>query len=295
MLCVGVFSSLARFQPPMWKLILLAAAIILTAAPLIAYWSYRNSAAETEVAFGAVAARANARVQAFDPATVRGFPEIARRYFTHAIAPGTPLSTTVRLEMQGTFLLGDKASYRSFGMTAQQILAPPSEFVWVTSMRSGVVRVSGSDALVAGSAWTRFWINSIFQIVNLKGTPDLNRSAAARSAMEAVWAPASLLPDNGVRWEQTGPDAARLFFNTEIEPLDLTLGADGRVVEIVTMRWSDANPEKTFRLQPFGGTVEADTSFSGFTIPSELKVGNHYGTDAYLPFFQAEITAAEYL
>jgi hypothetical protein len=61
------------------------------------------------------------------------------------------------------------------------------------------------------------------------------------------------------------------------------------------MRWSDANPEKKFRLQPFGGTIEAEAGFGGFTIPSDIKVGNHYGTDTYFPFFQARITSAEYL
>jgi len=67
------------------------------------------------------------------------------------------------------------------------------------------------------------------------------------------------------------------------------------VLEVVTMRWSDANPDKTFRLQPFGGNMEAETSFLGFTIPSLIKVGNHFGTDDYLPLFQAQITKAEYL
>ena len=32
-------------------------------------------------------------------------PEVAQRYFARAIAPGTPLFRTVRLEMQGSFIL----------------------------------------------------------------------------------------------------------------------------------------------------------------------------------------------
>ena len=113
--------------------------------------------------------------------------------------------------------------------------------------------------------------------------------------MEAIWAPASLLPDNGVSWEQTGPNTARLSFNTGIEPVSLTLDDDGRVVEVITMRWSDANADKIFRLQPFGGTMSSDETFGGFTIPGHLAVGNLYGTDGYLPFFQARVISAEYL
>jgi hypothetical protein len=66
------------------------------------------------------------------------------------------------------------------------------------------------------------------------------------------------------------------------------------VREIVGMRWSNANREKRFRLQPFGGAIEAERSFDGFTIPAKVAVGNHYGTDEFLPFFQAEITHARF-
>jgi hypothetical protein len=97
-------------------------------------------------------------------------------------------------------------------------------------------------------------------------------------------------------WEQTGPDSARLTF-TRVKPaitLQLTLDKEGAVREVTGLRWSNANPEKRFRLQPFGGTIEAEARFGGFTIPARLSVGNHFGTDDYLPFFQAEITSASY-
>jgi len=279
----------------MWKLALLVVAVVIVGAGVATIWSYRQASNDAERAMSGIAGRTKPPSEVFDPSLVAGLPEIAQRYFTHAIAPGTPLHTTVRLEMKGTFLLGDKASFQTYAMTARQILAPPSEFVWIPSMQSGVMSISGSDALVQGAGWTRFWINGLVPVVNLQATTDLNRSALTRAAMEAMWAPASLLPGNGVAWEQTGPSTARLSFTTGIEPVDMTLAPDGRVVKVVTMRWSDANPEKTFRLQPFGGTMEAEATFAGFTIPSLVKVGNHFGTDDYLPFFQAQIMAAEFL
>lgn len=197
--------------------------------------------------------------------------------------------------MSGTFLLGVKASYKTFAMTARQILAPPAEFVWISSMRSGILQIAGSDALVQGQSWTRFWISGLIPVVNQKSSHDLNRSASTRPAMEAIWAPASLLPGAGVTWEQTGPDTARPIFPTGIEPVDLTLGPSGNVLEFTALRWSDANPDKTFRLQPFGGTAQAEAAFDGFTIPTELRVGNHFGTSDYLPFFQAHVTLSKYL
>lgn len=279
----------------MWKWILLAILALIVVALVVAFGVYRSASGEAEAAFADVQTRAKPASGTFDPAMLAGLPEIAQRYFTHAIAPGTPLSTAVRLEMEGTFLLGDAKQFQTYSMRARQVLAPPSEFVWIPEMKSGVMQISGSDALVNGTGWTRFWINGLVPVVNQQTSHDLVRSALTRSAMEAVWAPASLLPANGAMWEQTGPNTARLTLTTGIEPVDVTLDEAGRVLEIVTMRWSDVNPEKTFRLQPFGGTAEAEATFGGFTIPSQLEVGNHYGTDGYLPFFQATITSAEYL
>ena len=276
-----------------WKLLLLTVTVVACTATLASI-SYQQAKREAEIALDSIIVRAKPSPGTFDPAMVSHLPEIARRYFTHAIAVGAPLHTTARIEMEGTFLLGDSTSFQSYAMTARQVLSPPSELVWIPIMRSGAISISGSDALVQGKGWTRFWINELVPVVNLHDSPDLNRSAQARAAMESVWAPASLLPANGVVWDQTGPDTARLTFETGIEPVDLTLAADGRVLEVVTMRWSDVNADRVFRLQPFGGTIEAEQTFGGYTIPSALKVGNLYGSPEHFPFFQARITAADF-
>ncbi|QNG48737.1 DUF6544 family protein [Sphingobium yanoikuyae] len=94
----------------------------------------------------------------FDPAHVERLPEIARRYFRRAIAPGTALHTSVQLEMTGRFLLGDKEDLQSYRMAARQVLRAPDQFVWLPKLRSGPISIVGSDALVAGEAWTRFWL-----------------------------------------------------------------------------------------------------------------------------------------
>jgi hypothetical protein len=278
----------------MWEWAIVGVLLVIAFLVTGAFAAYRRSASRAQTAFAAVAARARPPAGSFDPAAIAGLPEVAQRYFTHAILPGTPLRTTVELEMEGTFLIGDKARFTTYEMTARQVLAPPAAFVWVPAMRSGLIHISGSDALVDGRAWTRFWINGLVPVVNLHASPDLNRSAAARSAMEAIWAPASLLPGNGVHWEANGPDRARLGFEIGIEPIDLTLDANGRVLSLATLRWSDANRDKNFRLQPFGGTLQAEATFEGFTIPSAIQMGNHYGTEDYLPFFQARITSARF-
>jgi hypothetical protein len=251
---------------------------------------------QAEDAWTQIASLAPQSDAVYSPAMVAELPEIARRYFNHAIAPGTPIKNIVELQMAGTFLLGDKNNYQTYSMEARQILHPPSEFVWMPRMRSGAMSISGSDALVGGAAWTRFWFLGLMPVANVKSSPDLVRSAVFRSTMEGVWVPASLLPQSGVVWEQAGPNKARIKLQ-RVAPeivLEMTLDSGGAVREIVGQRWSNANPEKVFRLQPFGGTIEADATFEGYTIPSKISIGNHYGTGDYLPFFQAEIGSARY-
>jgi hypothetical protein len=282
----------------MWKYILFGVASVLVVGGAFAYALSRQAVQQSrqaEATFADIEASAGVSPGNFEVAMLDRLPEVARRYFLHAIAPGTPLKTTVRLRMQGNFLLGDKDSFQTYSMTARQVLAPPDAFIWIPSMVSSAIHISGSDALSGGNAWTRFWIGDLIPVVNSLGGGDLARSALARAAMESVWVPASLLPQMGVRWEQTGANTARLYFATGIEPIDLVLDADGVVLQVTTMRWSDANPQKTFRLQSFGGTMEAEGTFEGFTIPTRIEVGNHFGTAQYLPFFQANLVAAEYL
>jgi hypothetical protein len=261
------------------------------------FWIYLAAEAETERGWASIAARSSPPDRHFSPEQVAELPETARRYFTHAIAPGTLLRTVVELQMTGTFRLGEKSSAESYAMQARQILAPPDQFVWIPTMRKGVIHISGSDALVSGQAWTQFWVNKLVPVANNRSTPDLVQSALFRSAMEGIWAPAALLPRPGVSWSQPGPDVARVTIATAGKPivLDLTLSSDGAVREVVGLRWSNENPERAFQFQPFGAFVLRETTFEGFTIPSQVAVGNHFGTDAYFPFFEAQITAAHFL
>ncbi|WP_316360192.1 DUF6544 family protein [Devosia sp.] len=282
---------------------LLKAATVVAVIALVAVgyflWSHRRAIDEAESAWATIAAAAQQQAGAavFDPAMVADLPEVAQRYFLHAIAPGTPLRTTVTLRMEGQFLLGDRDSNQPYAMVARQILAPPDAFVWLPVMRSGVLTITGSDGSLDGKAWMQFWINSLVPVVNAQSTPDLVRSAQFRSAMESIWVPAALLPRDGIAWQAGAADKAIVTISTFENPivLELTLDETGALTEVVGMRWSDANPEKTFRLQPFGGTIEAERAFEGYTIPTMVKVGNLFGTDGFLPFFQAEIVEAKYL
>ena len=196
----------------------------------------------------------------FSAAMVSDLPEPARRFFVFAIAEGTPLLTVARLKMEGRFGMGDKAEPGYMPMRATQVLAAPHGFVWAMSAGSGAMRIAGSDS----GAWTRFWLYGVIPVARFGGDPDHSRSAFGRYAAEAVfWTPAAVLPGPDVTWEPVSENTARFTMRRAglEQSVDLTVDAEGRPLQVSFLRWSNANPEKEHRLQPFGGTLSEYRTF----------------------------------
>ncbi len=55
------------------------------------------------------------------------------------------------------------------------------------------------------------------------------------------------------------------------------------------MRWSNANPQHHFTLQPFGGYLSDFRDFAGFRLPAHVEAGNNFETVDYFAFFIADI------
>ena len=228
------------------------------------------------------------RPQIFSFDMISGLPEPAQRFFTFAIAEGTPLLTVARIEMEGQFGMGAKADPGYLPMHATQVLAAPEGFVWAMSGGKGAMRIGGSDS----GNWTRFWLFGLMPVARLGGNLDHARSAFGRYAAEAVfWTPAAVLPGPNVSWKPVSENMARFTMRhgSLEQAVDLTVDTVGRPLHISFMRWSDANPDKVYRLQPFGGHLSKFRSFDGYTLPTHVEAGNMFGTDRYFPFFIADI------
>jgi len=266
--------------------------LALAAAAVAGRRLHARDSAQRQAVWDALGALREPAPPRFDSAMVADLPEVARRYLTRAIAAGTPLHRTVELEMAGTFILNGKA----MPMTARQRLAPPARgFVWDAVVGQGAMRFAGSDGYHRANgretSWTKFWLGGVVPLVRVGDTPDHARAAATRVLLESLWAPASLLPQYGAQWVQTGPHTADVHAADApgLPPLRLTLSPQGDPVEMWAMRWSDANPEKRYRLQPFGGRVLETREVQGFRVPTRVELGNGWGTPAYTPFFLATI------
>lgn len=273
----------------LWTLIGSALGVCALGVAALAVWRQRDRRAD-RLEMQRLIACQPADPRRFSVEMISDLPEPARRFFTFAIADGTPLYTVASLRMRGKFGMGDKAVPGYMPMRAAQVLAAPHGFVWAMSSRKGMMSMGGSDS----GSWTRFWLYGLVPVARYGGTIDHRRSAFGRYVAEAVfWTPAAVLPGPNVTWEPVSENAARIIMRHEglEQAVDVTVAEDGRPLRVTFSRWSDANPEKIHRLQPFGGYLSEFRAFEGFRLPTRVEAGNHFGTDDYFPFFVAEVTA----
>jgi hypothetical protein len=230
---------------------------------------------------------------AFDPGMVASLPGPARRYFRHAIEPGAPLASAVRLKMHGTIRLKD--SWDPF--EAEQVLRVHRGFVWRATIRTHGLPVSGSDRWVDGAARVRWKLLGIVPVADASG-PEIARSAAGRASIEGVLLPPALLAES-LSWDAVDDRhaAARVQLGDEVSRVELAIDAGGRLLEASMLRWGTPDGIDTeSRREPFGCIASAERRFDGFTIPSELRVGWHFGSDRFEEgeFFRAVIDEARF-
>jgi Family of unknown function (DUF6544) len=228
----------------------------------------------------------------FDTDRLAHLPPAARRYLTHAIAPGTRLATAVRLTMHGEIRLkGDWFSFR-----AEQVIHPARGMIWQATVRMYGLPVSGFDRLVDGAGEMRWRLLGLMPLLQMQG-PDITRSAAGRLAAETIWLPSHLCGED-VQWEDHDATHTTALFNIAGEQVKISLAIDenGHLEYVRMHRWG--NPEGGgFRYVEFGGHIEEEVTFDGYTIPARLRVGWHIQEQGFAEngeFFRASVDRAEF-
>jgi len=232
----------------------------------------------------------------FSAGMVEDLPAPARRYFEFMISPGTSLKKVSIIEMEGRLGLGPKESPDYMKMSATQIMALPEGFVWrVKSGRAELV-LTGFDGLYENKSWSRFWFMQSIPVGRAGGRSsnqeDHRRASFGRLVAEATfWSPAALLPSENVRWQAQGEDVAlvTVTYKGLEQSAEIYLNQTGQPYKVIIARWSDANPEQTYQLQPFGGYLSVFKDFEGFRLPTHIDGGNFIGTEDYFPFYIADV------
>jgi len=238
----------------------------------------------------------------FDTGMLGDLPDPAARFFRFAIKPGTTLTPVVEITMGGTLSLGGKESPKPQSMTAQQILAPPFGFLWQIRL-GGPLRITGSEAYAPDQSWSRFRLLNLVPVGRVSHNPDHLRSAFGRMIGEGLfWSPAAFLPAAHAGWDDINWGAVdentavvTVRHNGLEQRASLTVAKSGQPLNVVFDRWSNENADRTYRLQPFGGDLAEFAEFGGYTLPTRVTGGNHYGTKNYNPFYKARVKDIRFL
>lgn len=239
--------------------------------------------------------------QRFTKDLVAELPAPVQRYFLHAIAPGTPLATSVQLKMQGQFRLAPDKPWMP--MQAQETLTSKG-FIWRAKIGRGLSHFQGADYYFDRAGRMQFALLGLVPIVDVQ-SPDTARSAIGRLAAELMWLPAALLLQQEVQWQAIDDHTIQASLKVDDEPITLTFMIDlnGKLVEGYALRWGDYPTGKTalhrtkdgnWDYIPMGGKCYAERTFDGFTIPSQVGVGWWFGSAQYFESFQGTIEQAEF-
>jgi hypothetical protein len=231
----------------------------------------------------------------FSGRTIAGLPPIAQRYFSHAIQQGTPLAASVQFGISGSVKAQKDARSTWMSLKATQILAPLHGFVWKARIRKGLIRFREIDHYYEGSGRIAFRAFRIIPVLSAAGD-DGAKSAVGRLVMDSVLLPAGLLPQQGVKWEASDAEHAKVTCTVENEDVTLTLriNAEGALRDVVMERWGDFTDDGKYSYVPFGMAVDEEKSFNGYTIPSKIRGGWWYGTEKYVESMRLSVEEARF-
>jgi hypothetical protein len=215
---------------------------------------------------------------------VAALDEPVRRYLRRAvaIAGGAPSSPAVRLGMAGRIRL---ATWLPFTAVED---ADGRSFAWRARLGRGLLEVT--DSFADGRGTMRGLLLGRLRVLSAEG-PDVSRSAAGRAALEAIWAPAALLPGPGVDWRAVDDHTIAVTLDVPPERPDVQLRIDdsGALRAAWAPRWRATRGGGEY--VPCGCEVHAERRFGPLTVPEDVTVGWGYGTPDWAPFFRARITS----
>jgi hypothetical protein len=229
--------------------------------------------------------------QVFEPNHLINLPEPVQRYLKHAIAPGTKLASAVRLQMRGEIKL---KSWQPF--QAEQVIYWHRGMIWQATAWMNCVPICGSDRLVDGIGEGQWKILGLIPVMTATGS-DVTRSVVGRMQGECMWLP-SIFCNRDLTWRASDNCHAHtnLTLLGENAELTLTISSTGQLESLKLSRWG--NPEGAeHHYVDFGGYMEGEGTFSGYTIPTLVRGGWYFGCerfDAEGEFFRATINSATY-
>ncbi len=207
-----------------------------------------------------------------------------RRYLGRAIASGAGGAPGVRVAMHGRIKLGPWVPFTA------TLETDGSRLRWRAELGPGpLTLLSVTDSYAGGHGSQRFDLAGRIALKTVEGA-DVDRSAAGRTALEAIFAPISLLPGPGLGWSAASD--SEIIFTRDLAPertaVHLRIDDEGLLEEVWALRWGKAGRGQHAYI-PMGSVIHRSETFGALTVPVEFRAGWWFGTPRFEPFFEARI------
>jgi hypothetical protein len=226
--------------------------------------------------------------RARDARSLAALDEPVRRYLTHALGEAGAAPTHVRLRMVGRIDVG-----RWLSFTAEQQF-DEGAFSWRARVGWRSLKVLDVvDSYADGAGCTDGRLLGRLRFLHATDA-NTTRAAAARAAVERIWVPGMLLPEQGVVWRAVSDEliVARFAVAPECPEIFLHITPSGAVRSASVLRWGNVGQDG-FGYIPFGAVVHAERRFGDVVLPSAVTVGWWFGTPRFKPFFVARVRDAQ--
>jgi hypothetical protein len=211
----------------------------------------------------------------------------------HAIKPDTLLATKLHWRWSGEIKPSKQLPWMD--VASEQVSLRDRGFAWKARMGKGPVFLTAADHYRDGEGRMKVALFGILPVVNETG-PDLAKGALGRLLAEGGFMPSSLLPGPHVSIEGVDDSTFKATINLhgEATSVAITVDRDGKVTESVMQRWGNVTDDGSYRFIPYGGVVEEEQTFGGYTIPTRTRGGWWYGTDQYMEVLHLKVDSVRF-
>jgi hypothetical protein len=231
----------------------------------------------------------------FQPAELADLdlPPLVEQYLARALPASARWPHLIRVRQTGVFRLGPGKPWLPFQAEQYCTLNPPG-FVWQARIKMAPgLWLTARDSYLEGQGSFRGQLWGVIPLVRGVGR-EVDISSLLRYLSETLWFPFALTPQNGCRWEEAGPGAARVILadsGLEVSGV-FSFNATGDITRFFTTeRYRDQK----------GGPVRTDWSavyadyqtFQGMRIPVRGAAIWHL-PEGPLPYVRLRVTGVEF-
>ncbi|PKD44051.1 DUF6544 family protein [Rhodohalobacter barkolensis] len=198
-------------------------------------------------------------------------PEVVQTWLKNSGVAGKPDVTFVRLKQSGEMKTEPEGSWMDFS-AIQYFDVKNTSFNWKVDVKMmPLVTLTGRDKLQNGQGKMLIKLLSLVNVVNEKGSEQINTGSLTRFLGEICWFPSAALNEN-ITWEEIDETSAKATLTTEDQQVSgiFRFGKNGEMKLFEADRYYGGAEDA--EMQKWVVEAEEYKTFSGYRIPNRLSV-----------------------